>query len=63
AAGGRTRPGRPGRGARPGRGDRPERGGRRRAEGVPDVRAEGAAEQAPATEAAAPATETAGQEA
>src|SRR4029453_10144584 len=35
AAGGRTRPGRPGRGERPARGDRPDRGGRRRAEGGP----------------------------
>ena len=34
AAGGRSRPGRPGRGDRPQRGDRPERGGRRRAEGA-----------------------------
>jgi|RhiMetStandDraft_4_1073278.scaffolds.fasta_scaffold07155_3 small subunit ribosomal protein S3 len=44
AAGGRTRPGRPGRGDRPARGDRPERG-RRRAEGAPEpTRAEGAPE-------------------
>ena len=34
AAGGRTRPGRPGRADRPVRSDRPERGGRRRADGV-----------------------------
>jgi small subunit ribosomal protein S3 len=45
AAGGRSRPGRPGRGERPARGDRPERGGRRRAEGAPELtRAEGAPE-------------------
>ena len=44
AAGGRSRPGRPGRGDRPARGDRPDRG-RRRAEGAPGVtRAEGAPE-------------------
>jgi small subunit ribosomal protein S3 len=44
AAGGRTRPGRPGRGDRPARGDRPERG-RRRAEGAPEpTRPEGAPE-------------------
>jgi small subunit ribosomal protein S3 len=49
AAGGRTRPGRPGRGERPARGERPDRGGRRRAEGAPEfARAEGApAETAP----------------
>ena len=45
AAGGRSRPGRPGRGERPARGDRPERGGRRRAEGAPELTsAEGAPE-------------------
>jgi small subunit ribosomal protein S3 len=45
AAGGRTRPGRPGRGDRPARGERPDRGGRRRAEGAPEfARAEGAPE-------------------
>ncbi len=44
AAGGRSRPGRPGRGDRPARGDRPDRG-RRRAEGAPEpIRAEGAPE-------------------
>jgi small subunit ribosomal protein S3 len=59
AAGGRSRPGRPGRGERPARGDRPERGGRRRAEGAPELtRAEGApeltrAENAPAENAPA----------
>src|SRR3954453_11241752 len=37
AAGGRTRPGRPGRGDRPQRGDRPERGGLRRAEGAAEA--------------------------
>jgi hypothetical protein len=47
AAGGRSRPGRPGRGERPARGERPERGGRRRAEGAPEFsRAEGAPEVA-----------------
>jgi small subunit ribosomal protein S3 len=44
AAGGRSRPGRPGRGDRPARGDRPDRG-RRRAEGAPEsIRAEGGPE-------------------
>jgi small subunit ribosomal protein S3 len=44
AAGGRTRPGRPGRGERPARGERPDRG-RRRAEGAQEfTRAEGAQE-------------------
>jgi len=75
AAGGRSRPGRPGRGDRPARGDRPERGGRRRTEGAPEVTrtegvpaesvpAETAPEIAPAeVGAAAPApAETSGQE-
>ena len=46
AAGGRTRPGRPGRGERPARGERPDRGGgRRRTEGAPEfARTEGAPE-------------------
>ena len=48
AAGGRTRPGRPGRGERPARGERPDRGGgRRRTEGAPELaRTEGAPELA-----------------
>jgi small subunit ribosomal protein S3 len=50
AAGGRTRPGRPGRGDRPARGDRPERGARRRAEGAPEISREGAPEVAPPPE-------------
>ena len=65
AAGGRSRPGRPGRGERPARGERPERGGRRRAEGAPELtraeaapeltRAEGVpAESVPAESAAEP---------
>jgi small subunit ribosomal protein S3 len=74
AAGGRSRPGRPGRGERPARGDRPERGGRRRegapeltrSEGVPaeSVPAESAPEPTPAeVGAATPApAETSGQE-
>jgi small subunit ribosomal protein S3 len=72
AAGGRTRPGRPGRGERPARSDRTDRGGRRRegapeftrTEGAPEViRAESAPESAPSEVgvAAAPA-ETSGQE-
>src|SRR5207342_1145570 len=67
AAGGRSRPGRPGRGDRPARGDRPDRG-RRRAEGAPEptelTRAEAVPESAPAEVAAAtPApAETSGQE-
>ncbi len=63
AAGGRNRPGRPGRGDRPARGDRPERGGRRRQEGAPEFAGAPEAEPAPAPESAAPAPETAGQEA
>jgi small subunit ribosomal protein S3 len=53
AAGGRSRPGRPGRGDRPARGDRPERGGRRRTEGAPEsARTEGAPESASPAETA-----------
>jgi small subunit ribosomal protein S3 len=45
AAGGRNRPGRPGRGERPARGERPERTARRRTDGAPEsTRAEGAPE-------------------
>jgi small subunit ribosomal protein S3 len=45
AAGGRSRPGRPGRGDRPVRADRPDRGARRRTEGAPELtRTEGAPE-------------------
>ena len=47
AAGGRSRPGRPGRGDRPVRADRPDRGARRRTEGAPELtRTEGAPELA-----------------
>jgi len=69
AAGGRSRPGRPGRGDRPVRADRPDRGARRRTEGAPEVtRTEGAPdvtpEPAPAevTVAAPAPAETSGQE-
>ncbi len=48
AAGGRTRPGRPGRGDRPARGERPDRGGRRRAEGAPESPAPKARQNLPA---------------
>ena len=48
AAGGRSRPGRPGRGERPARGERPDRGGRRRAEGAPESPAPKARRNLPA---------------
>ncbi len=65
AAGGRTRPGRPGRGDRPQRADRPERGGARRREDAPI--ASGGSGSIPTEDTAAPvatvgAPESAGQE-